>query len=217
MDINKVCKIEGCNKKHKARGYCSMHLSRVDRHGDPFYERPAKCKVPGCNSKYKSNGYCKKHYSRWARHGDPMYTEKERHGMHKTKEYNSWAAMIQRCTNKNTNEYKNYGGRGITVCDRWKKSFIDFYKDMGEKPFPHAQIDRINNDGNYEPNNCRWVSPKTNNRNKRNTKITMVIAEEIRRKHKGGNIRIIELSKQYGLNSSNICNIIANRLWKKGA
>ena len=79
------------------------------------------------------------------------------HGMRYTKEYECWKSMKQRCSNPNKDGYKNYGGRGIKVCDRWLNSFENFYADMGPKPVGHS-IDRINNDGNYEPKNCKWSS-----------------------------------------------------------
>jgi hypothetical protein len=74
--------------------------------------------------------------------------------------------MKARCNNKNNPNYHNYGGRGIQVCERWK-AFENFYEDMGDPPFKGANLDRINNDGNYEPSNCRWVTKKENQRNKR--------------------------------------------------
>lgn len=80
--------------------------------------------------------------------------------------YHSWTGIIQRCTNINYIEYRYYGGRGITVCKRWRK-FENFLEDMGETPKGH-QVDRINNDGNYCKSNCRWVTPKQNSRNRRN-------------------------------------------------
>jgi hypothetical protein len=83
-------------------------------------------------------------------------------------EYVSWQRAIQRCQNPNYGGYKNYGGKGIKVCDRWKYSFSDFLQDMGKKPFKSAQIDRIDSNGNYEPSNCRWVSCKENARNRSN-------------------------------------------------
>lgn len=85
-----------------------------------------------------------------------------------TPEYVSWQRMIQRCINKKCDSYPLYGGRGIKVCERWRYSFHNFLTDMGEKPFKKAQIDRINVNGDYEPSNCRWVSCKENNRNKKN-------------------------------------------------
>ena len=72
--------------------------------------------------------------------------------------YQTWLGMKGRCNNPNNPIYKYYGGRGIKVCDRWKNSFEDFLNDMGEKPHPDYSLDRINNKGNYEPNNCKWSS-----------------------------------------------------------
>lgn len=84
-----------------------------------------------------------------------------------TPEYNSWASMKQRCTNKKHHAYKNYGGRGIIICERWLNNFENFYKDMGRKPGKVYSIDRINPDGDYEPNNCRWATPLQQRHNRR--------------------------------------------------
>lgn len=85
----------------------------------------------------------------------------------KIPEYSVWTRMWARCTNENNSDYSRYGGRGIKVCDRWR-SFALFLKDMGRRPGPKFLIDRRDNDGNYEPRNCRWVDIKESNRNRRN-------------------------------------------------
>jgi len=82
-----------------------------------------------------------------------------------TAEYNSWRGMMDRCTSPSHKAYKYYGGRGITVCGRWADSFEFFFEDMGVRPHKHS-IDRINNDGNYEPGNCRWATYKMQAANK---------------------------------------------------
>ena len=84
----------------------------------------------------------------------------------RTPEYTAWANVIQRCTNKNKRDYAWYGGRGIKVCDRWLESFDNFLEDMGEKPSPNHSIDRINNDGDYSPENCKWSTATEQARNK---------------------------------------------------
>lgn len=82
--------------------------------------------------------------------------------------YNSWAAIIKRCENPNTAGYENYGGRGISVCDRWRE-FLNFLEDMGKRP-KGKTIDRIDNNGNYEPENCKWSTPTEQSANQRKRK-----------------------------------------------
>lgn len=89
------------------------------------------------------------------------------HGMCDTPEYNTWVSMIQRCTNPNNQDYSNYGGRGITVCDRWLNSFEAFYEDMGSKPGLEYSLDREENDLGYCKDNCRWATPTEQANNQR--------------------------------------------------
>jgi hypothetical protein len=92
------------------------------------------------------------------------------HGMSDTREYNSWKAMIERCTTEKRPEYGRYGGRDIRVCDRWLNSFENFYTDMRDRP-PGMSLDRIDNDGDYTPDNCRWATAKEQSRNRRSNRL----------------------------------------------
>lgn len=87
------------------------------------------------------------------------------HGMSDTRVFRIWVGMLARCNNPKRLNFKNYGGRGIRVCDRWT-AFENFYADMGAPP-DGFELDREDNDGDYEPDNCRWLSVKANSRNRR--------------------------------------------------
>jgi hypothetical protein len=89
------------------------------------------------------------------------------HGASKTPEFSIWTDMLRRCSDPRRPEFKHYGGRGITVCDRWRESFANFLADMGPRPSPGLTLDRRDNDGNYEPGNCRWATVLEQNRNRR--------------------------------------------------
>ena len=124
------------------------------------------------------------------------------HGQRQTKEYVIWADLRKRCRNKKWKDYKNYGGRGITVCDRWER-FENFLEDMGLRP-EGLSIDRINNDGNYEPDNCRWATSKQQNRNRRSSHLLS---------HRGETHCIVEWAEILDINAETLYTRINKLKW----
>lgn len=99
---------------------------------------------------------------------DVLKTRNKTHGQSRTLAHISWCAMKTRCYNPRVEGYTNYGGRGIKVCERWLHSFENFLEDMGPRESTSLSIERVNNDGNYEPGNCIWATRKVQNWNSRN-------------------------------------------------
>lgn len=170
------------------------------------------CSIEGCEKKVYAKDLCQMHYMRFLRHGDPNFVMSEQHGMSSLPEYSIWVHMKGRCGNEGNPRFYAYGGRGIFVCERWKKSFKDFYSDMGPRPSKTHQLDRIDNDKGYSPDNCRWTTPIENIRNGRTAKLNKIQVLEIKQALKDG-ITCAELSKKYRVSYSAIHGIKAKRYW----
>lgn len=114
-----------------------------------------------------------------------------KHGLWSHRLHNVWSSIKTRCYNKKSHAYKNYGGRGITMCDEWKNNFKSFYDwAMSNGYQDNLTIDRINNNGNYEPLNCRWVDMKTQSNNKRNNKMIT---------YKNETLSVSEMARKYDI------------------
>lgn len=166
------CYIQDCDGKVLAQGLCNKHYRRMKKHGNPMtvtrsvdQNPPKECSVDGCSTKPKAKGLCRQHYLQNWRYGTTDYAT-ERHGSRNHPLYATWARMKQRCNDKGDSSYDRYGGRGIKVCDIWQKSFTAFVNDMGDRPSSDYSVERMDNDGDYTPENCKWGTREEQMQNK---------------------------------------------------
>ncbi len=125
------------------------------------------------------------------------------HKLSKSREYIIWASMLTRCSNPKRDSWENYGGRGIRVCDRWLK-FENFLQDMGKAPSGKHTLDRINNDGNYSPSNCRWATMSRQARNRRSTRMVT---------YNGQTKAVSDWADEYGLTLSCLTSRLDANKW----
>lgn len=133
-----------------------------------------------------------------------------RTGRQSTPTYRAWHSMLCRCYQPAQRSWKLYGGRGIVVCDRWR-DFKNFLADMGEKPLG-LTLDRLDNDGNYEPSNCRWATALEQVRNRRCNKLSVEKAATIRRLHAGG-ATTKQLAEMMGAHENTIGAVLRGKSW----
>lgn len=131
----------------------------------------------------------------------------KRHGMYNTRIYIIWSHIKQRCYDKNFTYYNLYGGRGIKMCDEWFDDFLNFYNDVGNPPSNKHTIDRINNDGNYEPSNIRWATMKEQGNNRRNN---------VRLKYDGKEMTLSQWAKYRNINVQTLYARLHKYGWELG-
>lgn len=146
-------------------------------------------------------------------HREMMRDRQMRHGLSRTRVYVAWQSMMTRCFNPRRSNYANYGGRGITVCERWR-TFDNFLEDMGQPP-EGMSLDRIDNEGHYQPGNCRWttaVEQANNRRPRRRVKLDASAVVEIRKQRSNG-VPCVVLAEQFGVSAQTITAVANGRTW----
>ena len=182
------------------------------------------CKVDNCENLVFAKGFCRKHYLRDYRYGDVNAVKERKDYIKKGKEspnykhgkwdhylYKTWKNMMSRCYSESDHAYKNYGARGIKVCDRWH-DINNFILDMHPKP-EGKSLDRIDNQKGYCPENCRWASDTTQSRNRRYAKLDIEKANKIRNLKSEG-VKRAEIANMFGVSISLVKKVISGEYWK---
>lgn len=166
------------------------------------------CSHKGCKNKAHSRGLCQSHYWHFRKKNPEKVMRYEKHIGKDVNTYTIWKLMKSRCHNEYATGYKRYGAKGIKVCDEWFDSYDAFVRDMGNRPIG-KQLDRIDGRKGYSKENCRWVTPAENNRNRASNKLNMQKAIEIRM----SNLSVVTLADRYNVSIDTINNVRRGRSW----
>lgn len=233
----KRCKVEACNNPPHAKGYCGKHWSRLKRHGTLKKPNPKRQFENIEGQRFgdlvvmKETGETKHGNIRWlcrcdcgnltkvsagnlkTGHVVSCGCRRRPHGFFGTRLYNVWTGMKKRCLNSNNIGFPRYGGRGIRICDKWM-SFIPFRDWALVNGYQeNLQIDRIENDGNYKPSNCRFVTSTINNQNRSVTKLSAKQVILIRFLLKSTNLQQKQIGGFFNVRQSIISQIKNRKLW----
>jgi hypothetical protein len=179
----RTCSVDGCNRKHNAHGLCAMHGLRLSRYGDPSVTKRARGLR---NSQFK-------------------------HGLSRTPIYRCWNNMMRRCYDVARDDYRNYGAKGIRVCERWHH-VENFVADMSPRP-AGGTIERRDNLSDYSPDNCTWASRFVQATNRSTTKISVDVARAIKALAAQG-MRTVDISKRLNVGYKIALSVMHGHTWK---
>ncbi len=204
-------------EKTIAKGLCRACYYRLKKTGSLEYQRWGKtttCTVDGCDSRAVAKGLCDKHRIRLKNHGSVDVVKRPDDWGQRTSHplYKLWDSMRRRCRDPHHKDFDRYGARGVTVCDRWQ-DFWAFIDDMGPRPSARHSLDRIDNEGPYEPGNCRWATATQQGRNRRSTILTEKLAAEIKRRVAFGD-KTGDIARALNLEYDLVRNVVVGQAWR---